>query len=182
MNGQRTVGVALPIPEPWGSELQHCRAQFGDPVARAIPPHVTLLPPTPIDPSALDAAESHLRAVARSARPFRMVLRGTGSFRPVSPVVFVAVAEGISSCEQLERAVRSGPLLRAVAFTYHPHVTVAHQLPEDALDRASKQLADYSATFEVLGFTLYEHGPDGVWRPQRDYVFGGPLPKPVPSG
>ena len=39
-----------------------------------------------------------------------MRLRGTGTFRPVSPVVFVNVAEGISRCELLADAVRRGPL------------------------------------------------------------------------
>jgi hypothetical protein len=29
----------------------------------------------------------------------------------------------------------------------------------------------------VWGFSLYEHGPDGVWRPQRDYAFGQQAPE-----
>ena len=38
----------------------------------------------------------------------------------------------------------------------------------------------YAGDFEVWGFSLYEHGRDGVWRPQRDFVFGagGPGPRP----
>ena len=40
---------------------------------------------------------------------FRVHLRGTGTFRPVSPVVFVGVVEGISQCEQLAAGVRQGP-------------------------------------------------------------------------
>ena len=110
-----------------------------------------------------------------------MELHGTGSFRPVSPVVFVQVAEGIASCEQLQQQLRCGPLRRRPSFPYHPHVTVAHHLPPAALDRASRELAEYRAGFSVLGFALYGHGPDEVWRPQRDYVFGGPLPQPAPT-
>jgi hypothetical protein len=34
--------------------------------------------------------------------------------------------------------------------------------------------------FPVWGFSLYEHGDDGVWRPQRDFIFGLPVP-PGPS-
>jgi 2'-5' RNA ligase len=177
---RRTIGVAVAIPEPWGSELRAWRDRFGDPMARAVPTHVTLLPPTEVAADALDGIEEHLSRVARDAGPFRMLLRGTGSFRPVSPVVFVQVAEGISACELLERDVRSGPLWRALRFPYHPHVTVAHHLDEAALDSASADLADYEARFDVTGFCLYAHGPDGVWRPQRDYAFGGPLPQPPP--
>jgi len=32
----------------------------------------------------------------------------------------------------------------------------------------------------VWGFSLYEHGPDRVWRPQRDFPLGRPLPGPAP--
>ena len=70
-----------------------------------------------------------------------MVLSGTGTFRPVSPVVFVQVSRGIAHCEALERAVRSGPVERTLDFPYHPHVTVAHHLDEAALDRAFESLA-----------------------------------------
>lgn len=178
--GWRTIGVAIAVPDPWGAELQAYREAFGDPLAAGIPSHVTLLPPTPVRSDALPAIEEHLRAIALGWEPFEVVLRGTGSFRPVSPVVFVHVAEGISACEMLERSVRSGPLQRSLQFPYHPHVTVAHHLPEDVLDRASKELSGYDARFLVMGFALYEHGDDGKWRPQRDYVFGGPLPAPAP--
>ena len=91
----------------------------------------------------MDAFLEHLRAVTAAAEPFDMVLSGTGTFRPVSPVVFVQVSRGIPSCEALERAVRSGPVERPLDFPYHPHVTVAHHLDEAALDRAFESLADF---------------------------------------
>jgi 2'-5' RNA ligase len=168
------IGVAVPIPEPWGQELADARKLFGDPMAGLIPPHITLLPPTALDDSVFDQAEGHLRAVAASQPPFDVHLRGTGSFRPVSPVVFVAVAGGISDCERLERGVRSGPLERELHFPYHPHVTVAHDLPGGALQRAYDELAGYEARFNIGSFQLYEHGDDGVWRSLREFALGGP--------
>ncbi len=177
----RTIGVAIAIPEPWGGELQRRRAQFGDPLAYAIPTHVTLLPPTPVDGATLPDIEEHLRCVAEREQPFEMLLRGTGTFRPVSPVVFVQIAHGIGDCERVEAQIRSGPLSRDIRFYYHPHVTVAHDVPDHALDRAFDDLADYEARFEVWGFSLYEHGSDGMWRPQRDYAFGSGVPGPAPA-
>ena len=88
--------------------LQQLREDVGDPFARAIPPHVTLMPPTEISPAQLEGFTAHLASVARQHGPFTMRLRGTGTFRPVSPVVFVQVAAGIPWCEMLEQAVRSG--------------------------------------------------------------------------
>jgi 2'-5' RNA ligase len=110
-----------------------------------------------------------------------MVLRGSATFRPVSPVVFVPVVKGLADCERLEAQVRSGPLRRELKFPYHPHVTVAHDLPEEALDRAFDGLARYEATFPVWGFTLFEQDREGVWRPQRDFPFGSGRPGPLPA-
>ena len=171
----RMIGVALPIPEPYETQLQRQRASFGDPLANAIPPHITLLPPTAVDDGDLPKIEGHLVDVASRHAPFRLHLRGTATFRPVSPVVFVAVVEGISSCEMLSTAVRSGPLPSELPYPYHPHVTVAHHLNDEALDLAFISLADFDAAFDVTQFALYEHGPDGLWRPQRDFVLGGEI-------
>ena len=176
----RDFGVAIGLPEPYSTELQHWRERLGDPNASGIPPHVTLLPPTALADDVLEEVEEHLRAIAAAERPFEIHLRGSGTFRPVSPVVFVPLAVGISACERLEAQVRSGPLARETKFPYHPHVTVAHDLPEPALDRAFAELAGYDARFRVWGFTLFEQGPDQVWRPQRDFPFGGGgLPGPL---
>ncbi|WP_019875639.1 2'-5' RNA ligase family protein [Sporichthya polymorpha] len=169
----RTIGVAIAIPEPHGSELQDWREHFGDPLARSIPTHVTLLPPTPITEEDLPGVESHLRSIAAGFSPFGILLRGTGTFRPASPVVFVTLAEGISDCELLEQQVRSGPLgHRELEFVYHPHVTVAHHISDEALSHAFEKLAQYEARFTVWGFSLFEHGADGVWRPFLDFAFG----------
>ncbi|MFI6520012.1 2'-5' RNA ligase family protein [Spirillospora sp. NPDC050679] len=174
--GTRTIGVAIPIPEPYGGALQARRESFGDPLANAIPTHITLLPPTTVPESSLSAIEHHLGRVALPEKGFRIRLRGTATFRPVSPVVFIALADGISGCERLQAKVVAGPLERELSFPYHPHVTVAHHLPDEVLDRAFKELADYRADFEVWGFSLYEHGQDGVWRPQCDFLFGDDRP------
>lgn len=172
--GDRTIGVAIPIPDPYSGQLQQWRKLFGDPMADAIPPHVTLLPPTTVAASRLPLVDEHLREVAAAAAPFEMRLFGTGSFRPASPVVFVALVAGQAECAVTASAVRRGPLHRNLSHPYHPHVTVAHDVAPADLDRACEELAEWSATFPVWGFSRYEHGPDGRWRPQRDFVFGSP--------
>ncbi|MFC5180259.1 2'-5' RNA ligase family protein [Actinomadura harenae] len=168
-----TIGVSVPIPDPFGAFLQGRRESFGDPLAGKIPTHITLLPPTRVDVAALPAIETHLTSVAGEFTPFWIRLRGTGTFRPVSPVVFVALAEGIGGCEAVQSRVLTGPLARELSFPYHPHVTVAHHLPEEVLDRAFKDLAGYRADFEASGFSLYVHGEDGIWRPHRHFAFRG---------
>ncbi len=180
---RREIGVAIGLPEPAHTELTAWRQRLGEPNAWAIPPHITLLPPTALEEEDLPAIEEHLRQAAAGEEPFDIHLRGSSTFRPVSPVVFVPLVEGISHCERVEAKVRSGPLLRELGFPYHPHVTVAHDVGEAMLDRAFADLASYDARFRAWGFTMFEQGPDRVWRPQRDFPFGQVgLPGPAAAG
>ncbi|MEP9384095.1 2'-5' RNA ligase family protein [Nocardioides sp. KR10-350] len=165
----RTIGVAVAIPEPWATQLQDYRTSVGDTTASMIPTHITLVPPTEVAEELLPDVEKHLEEAAAAVDTYTVHLRGTGTFRPVSPVVFVALAEGISSCEQLADACRRGPLDVDLTFPYHPHVTVAHDLADEALDRAFAELADFECLFTVDAFHLYVHDEDDGWRPTREF-------------
>ena len=167
-----TVGVSIPIPAPFGPDLQDRRASYGDPLARVTPAHITLLGPTEVVTADRPDLEAHLSAAARDVQPFVVVLRGTGTFRPLSDVVFVQVARGISGCEQLELDIRKGAWGGELAFPYHPHVTVAHDVDEAQLDRAFDELAGYVATFEVVSFHLYVQDRGGAWTPVREFPLG----------
>jgi len=167
------LGVAISVPHPWRDELSAWRERVGDPEGARVPPHVTLLPPTQVLAARIEEIDEHLAATADGCRPFEMHLSGTGTFRPVSDVVFVVVATGIAQCEQLERRVRSGPLDRETRFPYHPHVTVAHDIPAAGLDAAYGGLAGFEARFPVTGFTAFEQAVGGVWVPRRDFVLRG---------
>ncbi|MFI8289115.1 2'-5' RNA ligase family protein [Streptomyces sp. ms191] len=172
--GTVTLGVSIAVPEPYGSLLQERRAGFGDPAAHGIPTHVTLVPPTAVDAERLPLIEAHLAAVAADCTPFAMRLRGTGTFRPLSPVVFVKLTQGVSGCNALQQRIRdeAGPLVRELQFPYHPHVTVAHGISEEAMDRAFRELSGYEAAWTCRSFALYEQGADAVWRKLHAYEFG----------
>jgi 2'-5' RNA ligase len=178
--GTVTIGVSIAVPEPHGSLLQERRAGFGDPAASGIPTHVTLLPPTEVEDSTLPAIEEHLVEVAAAGRPFPMRLSGTGTFRPLSPVVYVQVVEGAAACTWLQKQVRdaSGPVARELQFPYHPHVTVAHGIDDEAMDEAYEALSGYEAQWRCTGFALYEQGADGIWRKLREFSFGGAVVPP----
>ena len=164
-----TIGVAVAIPEPWATELQDYRTSVGDATATMIPTHITLVPPTELAPEQLAEVEGHLADVAAEFGGFRVHLRGTGTFRPVSPVVFVTLVEGISKCEQLAAAVRRGPLDVPLSYPYHPHVTIAHHLPDDKLDQAFRELADFECEFDVAQFHLYVHDAELGWQPTSHF-------------
>lgn len=166
------IGVSLAVPEPWGTDLQRYRIGLGDEPARGIPTHITLLPPQEVAEEAMDGVVEHLERVAGLGAPFEVHLRGTGTFRPVSPVVFVGVVEGISQCEQLAADIRQGPLQVDRTFPYHPHVTVAHDLPESHMDKAFVELERFDATFTAEQMWMYLHDDVAGWQPDRAFPLG----------
>jgi 2'-5' RNA ligase len=165
-----TIGVAIALPEPWATQLQDYRASLGDETAGLIPTHITLVPPVELTEDQLTGAATRLEQAASATDSFLIHLRGTGTFRPVSPVVFVSLVQGISECEALAGRVRQGPLAVPLQHPYHPHVTVAHHRPEDVMDRAFAELAPFDCTFDVEHFHLYRHDDANGWRPVREFA------------
>jgi 2'-5' RNA ligase len=167
-----TIGVAIPVPDPYGALLREKRADFGDPMAETVPSHVTLIPPTEVAEDELDVVCRSLERASATLPPFPMRLRGTGTFRPVSPVVFVAVSQGISYTEMLAKCVRDALHSPEPEFPFHPHVTVAHNLDDPSLDRAYDELSGFECQFTVTEFALYHHQDVSGWVPQRAFPLG----------
>lgn len=182
MSAVELVGVAIAIPQPHAEVLTGWRRRVNDPAADLIWPHVTLLPPTPVRDDEMDKLHSHLESVAEAARPFDMHLYGTGTFRPISPVVFVQVARGVANCELLEAAIRSGPVYRELDFPYDPHVTVAQDTDEAGLDDAYEGLAGFAARFTVERFALFSRGAGQRWAWRQEYELGRPVSPPDDGG
>jgi 2'-5' RNA ligase len=169
-----TIGVSIAVPEPWGSRLQDFRVANGDAQGSSIPTHITLVPPMEVDADRMDEVDQHLAEVASGFASYSIHLRGSGTFRPVSPVVFVNLVEGISQTEQLAKDCRRGPLALDLSYPYHPHVTVAHQLDEERLDAAFAELAGFECAFTVSEFHLYVHDADHGWKATSDYSLTQP--------
>ncbi len=173
-SASKVLGIAIAVPDPLGALLTEWRVKVGDPLAQLIPPHVTLLPPTEVAGMAPAEVREHLDAVAVRHAPFELHLVGTGSFRPVSQVVFVNVADGISSCEALADDIRTGPLGRSLNFPYHPHITIAHDVAPDMLELAYEGLGSVDARIEVDAFCAFAREESGRWVPVERYPLRGP--------
>ena len=166
------IGVAIPVPPPFDAVISCQREAAGDPLAWTIPPHVTLVPPVDVAETVLPAVEDHLVDAVAGMEPFEIHLRGTGTFCPVSPVVFVALRSGVDEVAALEERVRCGVLGSERAFPFHPHVTLAHAVDQESLDRAGREMAAFEARFTVTCVRLYRYGDDGAWRPVADHPLG----------
>lgn len=165
------LGVTVAIPEPYRSVLSQARANAGDPLAGIVPPHVTLLPPTQIDGACLQGVYEVLDRVAAANSTFTMSLHGTDTFRPVSPVVFVALRQGWEECAALQTQINTGVLAQQLEFPYHPHVTIAHNLSVPQLDRAQASMEEFAGEFTVSTIELFEH-EGNVWRELKSFRLG----------
>lgn len=166
-----SVGVLIRLPQPFAADLEQKRISFGDAGGDGVPPHVTLLPPVDARGDR-DELLGSLRQVAAAHQPFDVVLRGTGTFRPVSPVVFVAVSECVENLELLAADIRLAAGEGAPDYPFHPHVTVAHNLDDAALDHAFAALARYEAFFTVDKFELYVQRAGSGWSRSEEFCLG----------
>lgn len=160
-----TIGVAIPVPEPLAAQVRQVRASVGDDAAERIPTHVTLVPPTAVAPEDLPGIGEHLASVAAGVPAFPIVLAGTGSFRPVTDVAFLRLRVGAEQCDTLQARLRTGPLVRPLEFPYHPHVTLAHNVADAALEEVSARMAGVRASFVVDRVVLYVEHPGQPWHP-----------------
>lgn len=151
---EQWLGVVIAIPEPWVSELTEMRLTLGDKAAERVPPHITVMPPQAVASDKKEQVFSHLEKVASRHRPFRVSVQGPGTFMPVSPVVYLNLAEGGPQCTELAEDVRFGPLDYTPRFPYHPHITIAQGLHEEKLFEAMKLGEGFNASWTVTGFRL----------------------------
>ena len=187
---QCVIGVAIALPSHYAAQVRAVREAAGDPLAEVVPPHITLLPPTAVDVDSLDEVMRHLRNVAAGTNPFEVRLDEVGTFRPVSPVVYLGLRSGAEECDRLQVRVRDrrGPLARSLSFPFHPHVTLAHEIAEDGLDTAARKGADLTMDFTVTELHLYRYrsrsarhsgsrcpASEGGWDVVAAFAFGGPL-------
>jgi 2'-5' RNA ligase len=101
-------------------------------------PHLTVLPPRPI-PVSPDAAWREICEHLQEFEPLRVEFDDVAVF-PGSQVIYIAVKTGAPELERMNRILNDGALAFLEPFAYHPHVTLAKDLPPGSIDE-SYQLA-----------------------------------------
>jgi 2'-5' RNA ligase/8-oxo-dGTP pyrophosphatase MutT (NUDIX family) len=165
------LGVVVALPEPLGIHVQAWRRALGDPMAGRVAPHLTLVPPQTVAERDLERASRLIERAAAAAVPFLVELAGTGTFLPDSPVAYLAVREGGPALADLEAALQASPLERR-SHPFHPHVTVAQDLPADRIEAAAAELAGFRVAFPVGELALLGEDADKVWRPLATATVG----------
>ena len=127
--------LVIYIPDPLG--------QFLDELRRELVPgcnphaHVSVLPPRPI---AVDwtVAGEQVRECAGDWAPFEISLEGIRMF-PVTNVIFIELGKGSQEMFQIHEAMNSGCLAFKEPFAYHPHITLAQEIPPERVEDVNRR-------------------------------------------
>uniref|UniRef100_Q01UA6 2',5' RNA ligase n=1 Tax=Solibacter usitatus (strain Ellin6076) TaxID=234267 RepID=Q01UA6_SOLUE len=127
------------IPDPLGRFLDDLRKEL---VPGCNPhAHVSMLPPRPL---AVDwqVASEQVRRCAAAHAPFEVTLGAIRRF-PVTNVIYIELARGAEQFFAMHEAMNREALEFAEPFQYHPHVTLAQEIPPplvEEVDRKAHQL------------------------------------------
>jgi len=163
------------IPGPLG--------QFLDDMRRKLVPgcnphaHVSLLPPRPL---AVDwpVASEQVSRILNSWNPFEIELTGIDVF-PVTEVIYLEVGRGAAELRQVHQAMNAGPLEFHEPFPYHPHITLAQELPRDKVaatgEMARRLWDEYTGPrrFPAERAAFVQNSLDNYWIDLKSYSLGG---------
>jgi 2'-5' RNA ligase len=133
--------LVIYIPDPLGRFLDDLRREL---VPGCNPhAHVSVLPPRPL---AVDwqIASEQVRQCAAARQPFEVALGAIRMF-PVTNVIYIELARGAGDLFEMHDAMNSDALEFAEPFQYHPHITVAQEIPVGMVadvDRRAKEMWD----------------------------------------
>jgi 2'-5' RNA ligase len=133
--------LVIYIPDPLGRFLDDLRRDL---VPGCNPhAHVSVLPPRPL---AVDwqVASEQVKVCAGNWAPFNIVLGRIRIF-PVTNVIYVELGEGAEEMFRIHAAMNSQALEFDEPFAYHPHITLAQEIPPGevaAVDRRAQELWD----------------------------------------
>ena len=138
--------LVIYIPGPLGLFLDSLRRDLVpdyDPHA-----HVSVLPPRSLAVG-WRVASQEAEALTASRAPFEIELTQVSVF-PVTGVVYIEVGAGGDELRRMHAAMNATALGFEEPFAYHPHVTLAQEIPPDSVtevrELAAQRWRDYPGT------------------------------------
>jgi len=171
--------LVIYIPDPLGRFLDDLRLKL---VPDCNPhAHVSLLPPRPL---AVDwaVASNQVANILRDWAPFEVELTGVRTFA-VTDVIYLELGSGASELRRVHQAMNTGPLEFQEPFVYHPHITLAQELPhekvEDTGEMARRLWEEYTGprSFSADLATFVQNSLGNAWIDLAEYSLGGSVLK-----
>ena len=166
--------LVIYIPDPLGRSLDDLRREL---VPHYNPhAHVSVLPPRPLAGD-WQAASAQARALTGSWAPFDVELTELHVF-PVTDVLYLEVGAGASELRRMHAAMSADALQFMEPFPYHPHVTLAQEVPHENVpamrELACRRWAEYrgNRTFRAEHAVLVQNTLDNRWIDLAEYSLG----------
>jgi 2'-5' RNA ligase len=171
--------LVIYIPDPLGRFLDELRREL---VPHYNPhAHVSVLPPRPLAVT-WQTASAEAAALTSDWVPFEVDLTEVSVF-PVTGVIYLEVGRGSDELRRMHAAMNKTSLAFQEPFVYHPHVTLAQELPLDQVsatcDTASRRWREYaeSRSFTAAQAVLVQNTLTNHWIDLAEYDLGT-APKP----
>lgn len=171
IQGQRYLSIVAPVPAPLCHRIYRWQVEHQAPNPRE-KCHITVFI---VKDEAQDETLGRLVAELKSVDPIEIELGEPSSFWPQTPVAYLRLHRGISALQRLHDVVEKilGP--SASPFRYVPHLTLAHQMPQELLADAVESFADIPQA--LCNFTVGQvelHEFDGErWALVQNIPLGG---------
>lgn len=176
---RNVCALVIYIPDPLGKFLDDLRREL----VPAYNPHahVSVLPPRPMVDD-WHIAGGQARAITEEWKPFDIELTTVQIF-PATDVVYIEVGAGTAELRKLHREMNAGPLAFDEPFAYHPHITLAQELPPDtvaqARELATRRWQEYRGprSFHADRVVFVQNTlAEGCWVDLAEYSFGSGIP------
>ncbi|MFL6448555.1 MAG: 2'-5' RNA ligase family protein [Bryobacteraceae bacterium] len=170
------IALVSYLPEPLTTALQNFRDVL--PSAYSALPHITILPPRPLQVE-IEAAMRYISDTIAPFREFAVELTELLSF-PATNVLYLAVDSGSDELKQLHLALNTGDLSYREVHEFTPHVTVAGPFESTVLPGMLQQAnllwntTDSARLFPVRELVLLWTGTSGdQWEPLTTFTLRG---------
>jgi 2'-5' RNA ligase len=162
------------LPDPLQRFLNDLRVSL-EPVAASPRAHVTVLSPRSlVEGASLADAHLHLTRTLPRLGSFEIAV-GEISVFPDSRVIYLELEAGWDELAAMHRELNQGALHAPERFPFHPHVTLAQNIPATEVDGLSRVAADVwnsydgRRSFLAENFTLVRDTAARGWLDVQEY-------------
>jgi 2'-5' RNA ligase len=164
--------VIAPIPEDLAAVAQAYRQKY-DPLASALPPHLTVLNPFEFSESA-ETLYSHLEEIGEIYPPIKVSVAGWDIYHQIDYQLRLPLMAGRSEFVNLREDLLTGPLQYCPGQDkdYWPHIKLGQFAEPAEVEHVKKELTGFEPQFifRVAQLELYQWDkPDHPWKMQKRF-------------
>lgn len=171
---QSVFALVIYVPDPLATFLDDLRREL---VPHCNPrAHVSVLPPRPL---VVDwtIASAQVRSLMEAWSPFDIHLTDIRTF-PATDVIYLELGDGSAELHRLHDAMDKQCLAFHEPFAYHPHVTLAQEIPQPRVaslfETAAARWKEYDGPrrFRAERAVLVQNSVPDCWIDLAEYALG----------